>query len=196
MNLLTDTLPTKIAVKDKIFDINYDYRTIIDIIKAFEDDNLTKTEKFYILIRRLYKDEIPSEYYEEACMQAVKFIDLGKKENNSKESPRLYSFAKDGSYIYTGISQTHKIDLQETPNMHWWKFMGLFMDMKSECMFGELTYYRVRKSKGKLTPEEIKKYKEIKDLVELEDVKPQISEEKRKFLEEFNKNNEKIKFLK
>ena len=40
MNILTQKLPTKIKVNDNIYDINYDYRTILNIILAFEDEDL------------------------------------------------------------------------------------------------------------------------------------------------------------
>ena len=61
--------------------------------------------------------------------------------------------------------------------------MALFMDMGTECTFNELIYYRKRKIEGKLTKEEKKKYREIKDLVSLEETK-KINTAKQKFLDE------------
>lgn len=188
MNILTSDLPKKIKVNDHIYDINYDYRTIINILLAFEDEELTQEEKTYIMITNLYKEEIPEEDLEEAARKAVKFIDLGKEEkNSSSNSVRTYSFEKDASYIFSGINQTHHIDLEEKPDLHWWKFMSMFMDMSPECMFGELIYYRKRKAEGKLTKEERKNYEKIKDLVDLDYVRKP-SEARKKFFEEFNKN--------
>ena len=189
MNILTSALPKKIKVKDNIYDINYDYRTIINILQAFEDDELTYQEKIYIMIKNLYKEEIPKDYYEEACLKAVKFIDLGK-ENNTKaneEIERTYSFEKDANYIFSGINSTHHIDLEKEDNLHWWKFMAMFMDMSTDCMFGELIYYRKRKSEGKLTKEEQKQYEKIKDIVELDYIKKP-SEARKRFFEKFYKN--------
>lgn len=51
MNILTSPLPTKIEVNGHIYDINYDYRTIINIILALEDDELTDEEKIYVMIK-------------------------------------------------------------------------------------------------------------------------------------------------
>lgn len=187
MNLLTTTLPTKIEINNKIYDINYDYRTIINIILAFEDDELTYEEKIFIMIKNLYKEDIPEEDFEEACLKAIKFIDLGKDEkqkNNS--SARIYSFKKDGNYIFSGINSTHHKDIEEMPNLHWWKFIALFMDMSPECTFGELVYYRKRKLEGKLTKEERQQYEKIKDLVDLETVHVQ-SEARKQFFQEFHK---------
>lgn len=186
MNILTSSLPTKIKVNNHVYEINYDYRTIINIILAFEDDELTNDEKIYIMLKQLYKDEVLEEDMEDAIVKGIKFIDCGNDYSTNKVSNRVYSFNKDANYIFTGINSTHHIDIDEKPNLHWWKFVSFFMDMSSECMFGELIYYRTRKAEGKLTKEEKKQYEKIKDLVDLEKVHVQ-SEARKKFFEEFHK---------
>ena len=183
MDILTQDLPTKIKVNNNIYDINYDYRTIILTIQAMEDSELTDYEKMIITVANIYKQPVPSEDFNEAYKKAVKFIDLGKEENNNKTDIRLYSFKKDANYIFSGINATHYVDLSKEKNLHWWKFMAMFMDMKTECMFGELVYYRKRKAEGKLTKEEKKQYNKIKDLVDLDIVKT-LSVEKENFLKE------------
>ena len=188
MNILYGDMPTKIKVNNNIYDINYDYKNIIKTIIAFEDNELTQGEKIYILLKNLYKDEIKSEDIEEACIKAIKFIDCGKQySEKKKENARIYSFEQDANYIYSGITQTHNIDLEKEKNMHWWKFMSLFMDMSSECTFGELVYYRKRKAEGKLTKEEKEQYNKIKDIIELPktSVKSKAREE---FFKRFNQN--------
>ena len=63
------------------------------------------------------------------------------------------------------------------------------MDMKSECMFGEITYYRTRLNEGKLTKEEKAQYKKIKSLIDLDDnTIHKKSEARKEFFMEFNKN--------
>jgi len=186
MSILTAPLPTKIKVNNKIIDINYDYRTIINILLAFEDEELTYSEKAYIMLNNLYKEEISDEDIEEAISQALKFIDCGEEPKNNKPHTRIYSFTKDANYIFTGINSTHHIDIDEKSNLHWWKFMSFFMDMSPDCMFGEIVYYRKRKADGKLTKEEKKHYDEIKDLVSLEEVHHQ-SKARKEFFKEFHK---------
>lgn len=189
MNILTDKLPTKIKVNNNIYDINYDFRTAINILLAFEDNELTESEKVYIMIKNLYKNEIPDEDYIEAANKAVKFIDGGNNDRTENKEKRIYSFKKDGNYIFSGINQTHNINLSEQPNLHWWVFLSLFMDMSPECTFGELIYYRKRKMENKLTKEEKEQYKKIKKLVDL-DYKDEESIKARKdFFEEYKKYN-------
>lgn len=184
MNILTDSLPIKLKVNDKIYDINYDYKTAIKTLMAFEDEELSQEEKLYILIHNIYIDEVPEENLEEACKKALLFLNCGKEYESTGNERRIYSFKKDGNYIFTGINATHHIDIEKESDLHWWKFVALFMDMSSECMFGELIYYRKRKMEGTLTKDERKQYNKIRDIVELEEVHKD-SEAKKRFFEEF-----------
>lgn len=187
MNILTQSLPTKIKVNGIVYDINYDYRTAINILLAFEDNDLMYQEKVYIMLKNLYKDDILESDIDEAIMKAIKFLDLGKEYEEKPIEPRTYSFSKDGNYIFTGINSSHHIDVEKEHDLHWWKFMAMFMDMSSECTFGELVYYRKRKQEGKLSKEEKENYKKIKDIVELDyDNKP--SETRKNFFERYRKN--------
>ncbi len=193
MNVLMDKLPTKIKVNDNIYNINYDFRTIINIILAFEDKELTNSEQVYIMLKNLYEEEIRPEDMVEAMKKGLKFIDGGVEpdlENNIKPK-RIYSFKKDGNYIFSGINQTHHINLSENENMHWWVFLSFFMDMSTDCTFGELVYYRKRKNENKLTKEEKEQYKKIKKLVDLEEKDKIPSQARKDFFDKFRQLNKK-----
>lgn len=170
MNVLTDKFPTKIKVNNKILKINSDFRNCIKIIQAFEDDDLFDEEKYLILIEKLYIDEVDTKDIEEAIIKGIKFLDLGE-ENNDKDSitsKRLYSFIKDDNYIYTGIRQSHNIDLNSIEYLHWWNFVYLFLDIGQDCMFNQLIYYRQRKNEGKLTKDEKKVYMSMRKILDLD----------------------------
>lgn len=193
MNVLIDKLPTKIKVNDNIYNINSDFRTIINIILAFEDKELTNNEQVYIMLKNLYKEEVRQEDTYEAMKKALKFIDGGiepELENDIKPK-RIYSFKKDGNYIFSGINQTHHINLSENENMHWWVFLSFFMDMSTDCTFGELVYYRKRKNENKLTKEEKEQYKKIKKLVDLDEKDKMSLQVRKEFLDKFRELNKK-----
>lgn len=194
MNILTDNLPQKIKIKNTIYNINFDYKTIINILLAFEDTELTRSEQTYIMLKNLYIEEIPKEDTQEAIEKAIKFIDGGKIEevdNLNQKEKRIYSFKKDGNYIFSGISQTHNIDLSEKNNLHWWVFLSFFMDMSPNCTFGELVYYRKRKNENKLTKEEKEHYKKIKKLVDLDYKDEESIKARKEFFQELKKFNRK-----
>ena len=168
MNVLTDKFPTKIKVNNKILNINSDFRNCIKIIEAFEDEDLLDEEKYLILIKRLYIDEVEDDCLQEAIIKGIKFLDLGEENKNNEENvKRLYSFTKDDNYIYTGIRQSHNIDLNSIDYLHWWNFVYLFLDIGQDCMFNQLVYYRKRKNEGKLTKEERKVYISMRKILDL-----------------------------
>lgn len=185
MNVLTDKFPTKIKVNDKILRINSDFRNCIKIIQAFEDEELFDEEKYLILIKRLYVDEVEEKDYEEAIIKGIKFLDLGEenKEGNNNNK-RLYSFIKDDNYIYTGIRQSHNIDLNSIDYLHWWNFVYLFLDIGQDCMFNQLIYYRQRKNEGKLTKDERKVYLSMRKILDLDYVEE--DDEDDEFMQKLN----------
>ena len=91
-----------------------------------------------------------------------------ENENNEENVKRLYSFSKDDSYIYTGIRQSHNIDLNSIEYLHWWNFVYLFLDIGQDCMFNQLVYYRKRKNEGKLTKDEKKVYISMRKILDLD----------------------------
>lgn len=166
MNVLTQKFPTKIKIDDVVYDINADFRNCLTIIMAFEDDELTDMDKYEVLVRRLYK-QAPHNL-EEAVKEGVRFLDCGEKRKTTNDpDKRVYKFSKDGRYIYSAIKQTHQVDLEEIDFLHWWKFVFLFSDVRSDCAFSNIIYLRNKKNEGKLTKEERKIYMRSREVLDI-----------------------------
>jgi len=165
MNLLTDTLPTAVMIDGKETNVNSDFRTCLRIITAFEDNELTGLEKQLVLLTNLYQDK--PENVKAAVEQGIKFLNGGKVDDEeSNEKHRLYSFEKDAPFILAAFRQTHGIDL-ETVDMHWWKFLALFMDLGGETTFSNLVSLRKRVKSGKASKEEKAAAREISEIFDL-----------------------------
>lgn len=170
MNILTEALPTFVEIDNKIYELNTDFRTCLKIIIAFEDPSLVMHEKQILMLSLLYKT-IPDNI-EKACEMAIKFLDCGEKGLESTPNDnigRLYSFEKDGRFIYTAIKQSHHVDLEQIEYLHWWKFIYLFLDINESCFFNKLIYLRKQKKLGKLTKEEREMYYSMKEIIDLPD---------------------------
>lgn len=187
MNVLTDKFPTKTIIEGKEYNLNTDFRTCLNIILAFEDDELFPFQKLEVMLENLYGENIPQNI-EMAIQKAILFLDCGEKDEEKKvgatNSNRLYSFSKDAKYIYSAIKQTHNIDLETIEYLHWWKFVYLFLDLNPECFFCKMIDLRNKKRKGKLDANEKKLYIELFDILEL-DNKPQFTDEEQKEIDEF-----------
>jgi hypothetical protein len=166
MSILVDQLPTAFEIDGTEYAIDVDFRTCINIIMAFEDPELTNIEKQLVMLENLYQDQ--PENTAEAIRMAVKFLNGGseEKESESVYSPRVYSFTKDAQYIFSAFLQTHGIDLQ-TVDMHWWKFLALFMDLGSDTTFSNIVSLRKKIKTGKATKEEKEAAREIGHILDL-----------------------------
>ncbi len=183
MNPLINKFPTKIQIDDSIYDINTDFRNCIKIILAYEDDNLTIEEKTYIMLMRLY-GEIPDNQ-EEAIRKGILFLDCGEEQNNA-DSPRTYSFSKDGKYIYAAIESSNtNLDLETIEYMHWWKFCYKFLEIGKDTTFSNIISLRDKKNRGKLTQEERNIFIESRAILDL-DYESEPSEEESKFMNLFD----------
>lgn len=178
-NILINKMPETVTVDGKEYDINYDFRSCLKIMIAYEDKELTDYEKILVALSLFYKD-IP-ENTEEAVKEMINFLNMGEKIGTNISEARSYSIQKDAQYIYSGIQKTHNIDLSTT-DMHFWRFMNLFIELDEDCFFNQLIYLRKQKRKGKLTEHEKELYYSLGEVVELED---DLSIEDREKLDKF-----------
>jgi hypothetical protein len=187
VNILTEYLPTKVEIDRVIYDINTDFRACLRVILAFEDPELTNGERQQIMLSNLFTKEQPTNLAG-AVEEAIRFLNGGpngqSEESEEKEDAlRLYSFEKDSSFIFSAFTQTHGIDLQEIPYMHWWKFLALFMDLGQNTTFCQLVGLRKRVKTGKATKEEKDAAREMGTIFDVPEVDNRTVEEKEKELE-------------
>ena len=172
MSILTDTLPDAVEIEGKEFAINTDFRDCLKVVMAFEDEELTGFEKQMILLQVMYP--VKPDDTEKAIEMAVKFLDGNadgdgeKADETPDENPvRLFSWAKDANFIFAAFRQTHGIDLDKEKDLHWWKFIALFMDLGSETFFCNLTALRKRIFSGKASEEDYRAARELGHIFEL-----------------------------
>jgi hypothetical protein len=146
------------------YPINSDFRTCLRVILAFEDDELTGYEKQLLMLSNLYPE--PIEDTQAAIEIGMKFLNGGKTGEDEEGGPRLYSFEKDANFIFAAFKQTHGIDL-DTEDLHWWKFLALFMDLGSETTFCNLVGLRKKIKTGKATKEEKQTAEEMGDMFDI-----------------------------
>lgn len=177
MNILTDAPPETVEINTTEYRLNTDFRACLKIIMAFEDNELTPQEKQLILLGNLYS-VVPNDL-EAALDRANWFLNGGKDSatNTDEENPRVYSFAKDGNFIYAAFRQTHGIDLA-TVNLHWWTFLALFMDLGQDTTFCQLTALRKRLKTGKASKEEKAAALSMGEMIDLPEIDDRTLDEK------------------
>lgn len=160
-------LPTTLDVGGEQYKINSDFRAILDILAALNDQDLPEWAKTQVMIEILYVVDIPQNHLKEAAQKACWFIDGGKKREN-KPRPVTMSWEQDSPIIFPAVNKIAGYETRN-PNVytHWWTFMGYF-DEICDGLFSQVIAIRQKKAKGKkLDKWEQEFVRENKNLVEL-----------------------------
>ena len=145
-------LPQTLDVRGTPYDIRSDFRSILLIIAAFNDDELTDAEKLYVCLKQIYKDfeRIPHDAYAEAYERAVWFINCGEDANKEgRKNPKTVSWTKDEGLIFPAINRAAGQEVRLAKYMHWWTFMGFFQNIDKESTYGYILTLRPTRAKGK-----------------------------------------------
>jgi len=175
MNILVDPLPDAIEVNGHDYPINTDFRVSLRTILAFEDSGLAGIEKQMVLLQNLYIEQ--PENILEAFKQGIKFLNGGVESEEENRGPRVYSFEKDAQYIMAAFQQTHGIDLEKV-DMHWWKFLALFMDIGGETTFSSIVGLRQRMKSGKASKEDKAAANKMRSIIDLPEIDRRTPEER------------------
>lgn len=169
-------LPRSLEVNGRQLRIRTNYRDILKILVAFSDPELQDSEKVYVCLLILYKDfeKMPRDDLEAAFAAAIQFIDCGAEPGKKKKrSPRTMDWEQDESLIFPAINKVAGREVRSLPYVHWWTFMGWFMEI-GEGVYSSILSLRQKKAKGKKFEKwETEYWSANKDLCEL---KPKYTE--------------------
>ena len=157
-------LPQTLNVCNKTYDIRSDYRNILRIITAFNDESLPDEQKAYICLRRMYKrfKDMPAE----AMKAATDFIEC--RLSNDKPSPKVVDWEKDEQLIFPAINKAAGTEVRAVPYLHWWTFLGYFQAIDRNDLWGFVLTIRQKKATGKkLEKYEAEFYSANRDLCSL-----------------------------
>jgi hypothetical protein len=142
-------LPTSLTIHDKEYEINTDYRNILTIISAFNDEELRDEEKMFICMARLFADfySIPKADYQEAYEKAVEFVECQMK--SDRPSPKIVDWDKDEQLMFAAVNKVAGMEIRAESYMHWWTFIGYFQNIDRDSLWGYILTIRQKKAKGK-----------------------------------------------
>ncbi|MCD8383284.1 MAG: bacteriophage Gp15 family protein [Clostridiales bacterium] len=169
-------LPTSLTVGGRSWDIRWDYRAVIDILRYFSDPEYEEDERAEIMLDILYVDyaSMPDALKEEAAQKAVSFIDMDIPEDR-KPARRLMDWEQDAPLIVTGVNHVLNTEIRMTNRLHWWTFLGAYLEISNDSLYSQVVCIRDKKSRGKkLEKLEQQFYRENRALI---DLKPRYSEE-------------------
>lgn len=142
-------LPLALTINGRKYPIDTDYRNVLQIVIAMNDENLTDRDKAYICMRRLFENmtDLPKDDYQEAYEKASDFIACGMV--GDRGSPNIVNWEKDQPLIFPEINKIAGCEVRALPYMHWWTFLGYFQSVDREGLWGSVLTIRQKRAKGK-----------------------------------------------
>ena len=146
-----------------------DFRVVLDVIEALNDEDLAEQEKIQCALYIFYGEELTKiSNYEEAVKQMFITINGGEEETEQTEKPRLMDWNHDFQQIAPPISRVLGYDVR-TPDKftHWYTWLGGYMEI-GECTFSNIVSIRSKRMKGKkLEKWEEEFYNENRKMIDL-----------------------------
>lgn len=177
-------LPKTVTVNDREEPIRYEYTAVLDAISALNDPDLDDNEKVYAFLYIMYVnfDHFTPDDYDPAFKAACAFLNNGEDDDDDKaRSPRIIDFEQDYKLLIPAINKVAGIEIRNHDDIHWWTFLGWFMEI-GEGSYSSILSIRQKRRKGKkLEKWEQEFYASNRKLI---DLRPRISSAEMKEIEE------------
>ena len=172
-------LQTDIEIDEKVYPINQkgDYRVILDILSALNDEELTERQKAEVALNLFYAFNVPDNK-QTAIDEMMKFINIGEKPEEDDDPP-VMDWEQDFNLYVPPLNKALGIEIRAVP-LHWWAFLGGYMEIDGKSTFANVIQIRRKLQKGKKLDEAEKEfYRENRKLV---DIKKRLSKEDEEWL--------------
>lgn len=162
-------LPTTVDVNGTTYQIQSDYRAILDILTALNDRGLDERDKAEAVLTIFFPsfDEMPVSDYQEALNQCFRFIDRGQENREKKKQPEIMSWEQDFNLYIAPINRIAGCEVRALEYLHWYSFLAYYQEI-GDCLYAQVVSIRDKKARGKsLDKQEREFYRRNRDIVDL-----------------------------
>ena len=164
-------LPKNVEINGRTYEINTDFRCILDIFEVLNDTELNDRERAFLALGFFYPNlaEMPKEDVTKAQEKLLWFI-RGGSDEEPKRGESLVSWEHDFPYIIAPINRNAGHDIRQDAYVHWWSFLAYYMEI-GESVFSQIISIRSKRASGKkLDKAEKERYMKNKHLVDVHKV--------------------------
>lgn len=179
------SLPQSVEIQGVEYSIRSDYRDVLNICIALDDQELDGQEKALVILDTFYPEfeEMPTGHYQDAIEKCFWFINCGDDTPQDRKSPKLVDWEHDFHYIVAPINRVCGQEIRSIPYMHWWTFISCYYEIGSECVFSQIVNIRSKLARGeKLDKGERKWYQKNRNMV---DIKTKFTNEEQELMREW-----------
>lgn len=164
-------LPISVEIDGKEYAIRNkcDYRVVLDVISALNDEELEMEYRIECALFIFYEDLTGVKDIQTAIMEMMKIINLGEETTEEEQNkPQLMDWEHDFTQLAPPISRILGYSVRDANRYtHWYDFVGAYMEI-GDCTFANIISIRNKRMKGKkLEQWEQEFYKENKKIIDL-----------------------------
>ena len=145
-----------------------DFRVVLDVICALNDNDLTEEEKIKCALYIFYEDITKIEDFEKAVKEMFRIISGGEEEEQTSDGkPPLMDWKHDFPVLVAPINRVLGFEIRSVDYLHWMSLLSAYMEI-GECTFSTIVSIRQKRAKGqKLEKWELDYLREHRKMVEL-----------------------------
>lgn len=146
------SLPISVEIDGKEYEIRNkcDYRVVLDVISALNDEELEMQYRLECALFIFYEDLTGLKDIQTAITEMMKIINLGEETTEEEQhKPQLMDWEHDFIQIAPPVSRVLGYSVRDSKNFtHWYDFIGAYMEI-GECTFSNIISIRSKRAKGK-----------------------------------------------
>lgn len=150
-------LPKNVEIDGTEYEIRYDFRVILEIIVMLSDPELNNNEKAEALLTMFYLEPETIKDPKAAVEACFRFIDGNSDRKPAPKGKRLIDWEQDFNHIIAPVNHILGYDARNvsydpednTGGLHWWTFLGAFMEIGSDSLFSQIVSIRDKQAHGK-----------------------------------------------
>ncbi|MBQ7767557.1 MAG: hypothetical protein IJ403_01590 [Oscillospiraceae bacterium] len=139
-------LPVAATIGGVEYQINTDFRDVLEIIQYLNDNTRTEYARWRIALGLFYEGDIPDAYQEDAARYLSDFIAYDNQDD--KPGPKLMDWQQDSAMIIADVNKFAGKEIRAEKYMHWWTFLSYFYGV-GEGQLSTVVGIRSKKAKGK-----------------------------------------------
>lgn len=158
-------LPEEAKIGGKVYGINGDFRTVLQIFSYLESPDLPEFIRWQVAMALFYKEPLPDAHFQEGAEYFIRFVNCGKEE--APPGPKILDWERDAQMIVADVNKVAGQEIRALPFVHWWTFLSWFHGI-GEGQLSTVVSIRQKLAEGKkLSDWEGEFYRRNKALVEL-----------------------------
>lgn len=139
-------LPRRAVIGEREYDLNTDYRQVLQIVNQLEDPELPEYLRWWVAVELFYCQAIPARDRQEAMEYLAQFLSGGSQEVSGGK--KLLDWEHDSALIVADINKTAGMEIRSLPYLHWWTFLAYFHAI-GEGQLSTVVSIRDKLSRGK-----------------------------------------------